>query len=478
MKVLHVSTECYPAAKAGGMGDVVGALPIYLPRQGVDADVIIPRYANEWILEQSSETVFESGFQMAEEYIEFSIQEIKTAELGFPLFVVNIPGKFDRPNIYLDEDGEGYRDEIQRNISFQTAVLYWVQSLAGEYELLHCHDHMTGLIPFMTQHCHIFKALRDLPVFFTIHNGQYRGMMPWSSARFLPEYDGRKAGLLDWDGQINSLAAAMKCADMISTVSPSYMKELQDDFDTLTSLARQVASKSCGILNGIDAEVWDPKSDPRLEHQMKRSPFPFKEANKKLLADTYGFRGTRPLVSFIGRFAFEKGADLLPGALSQFLEEDDKLQFFILGSGDKAVESRMLALEKTYPDNVTTVIAYNETLAHQIYAGSDFILMPSRFEPCGLNQMYAMRYGTVPIVRKTGGLIDTVPDIGDGGNGIGFLRASEKDIVYSLKRALELEANKKEKRELVSKIMGLDFSWTGSARIYAEKYALTIKEKS
>ena len=183
------------------------------------------------------------------------------------------------------------------------------------------------------------------------------------------------------------------------------------------------------------------------------------------------------MISFIGRFAFEKGADLLPGAFEKYLKLDESIQFFILGSGDRIVEEAIKKLEKDHPDNVTSVIAYNEKLAHRIYAASDFILMPSRFEPCGLNQMYAMRYGTIPIVRKTGGLIDTVPDIGEGGNGIGFLRASEEDIVYSLGRARELTINEKAMKTLVSKVMALDYSWTGSAKIYTKEYVKTIKNK-
>jgi len=478
MKVLHISTECYPAAKAGGMGDVVGALPLYLPKQGVEASVIIPKYANAWISDQSFETVFESSFDMAEEHIVFRVQRLDEDKLGFPFYVVDIPGKFDRANVYLADDGEGFRDEIQRNISFQRAIVDWLLTNQIGFDILHCHDHMTGLIPFILQQCPSASSLKDLPVFFTIHNGQYRGVMPWSSARFLPEYDGRKAGLLDWDGSINCLAAALKSVDRVSTVSPSYMAQLQSDFDTLTSLARAIEEKSIGILNGIDAQVWDPKKDPMLYQLLKRSPEVFKSANKKSLAADHGFRHSKCLVSFIGRFAYEKGADLLPGAISRYLEQDDSMQFFILGSGDRSIEEDVLKLQNDFPDNVVSVIAYNEGLAHKIYAASDFILMPSRFEPCGLNQMYAMRYGTVPVVRHTGGLIDTVPDIGDGGNGISFLRASEEDIVYSLGRVRELYDDSSEMKSLVSKIMSIDNSWTMSARKYTDEYQKTIKEKT
>lgn len=476
MKVLHISTECYPAAKAGGMGDVVGSLPKYLPDHGAQASVIIPRYKNSWFEGRNAEKHFESNIQLGKETIEFSILYYGNSELGFPLYAVEIPGKFDRPHVYLADDGEAYPDEIQRNLSFQIAVLKWVISDPDQFDLLHCHDHMTGLISFMMQFSFEFNVLKSKPSFFTIHNGQYRGIIDWSHQDLLPPFDVSKAGLLDWDGSINCLATAIKCSWRITTVSPSYLEELQRDLDTLTSLARFESYKSVGILNGIDTKVWDPRTDPMINTPLKRSPSVFKTSNKKSLAADYDFKNSKILVSFIGRFAYEKSADLLADAFRSYLEKSDKLHFFILGSGDKNIENDVLELQRAYPDNVTAVIAYNEKLAHQIYAASDFILMPSRFEPCGLNQMYAMRYGTVPIVRQTGGLRDTVPDIGDEGNGIGFLNATVEDIVYSLERAEKLFGEALRMKALVHKIMDLDYSWGRSAELYVREYEKTINQ--
>ncbi len=477
MKVLHISTECYPAAKAGGMGDVVGSLPIYLPIHGVEASVIIPKYKTKWIEERNFEMVYESSLQLGKDTVEFSILKLKNTDLGFPFYVIDIPNKFDRANIYLDEDGEAFPDEIERNISFQRGVLDWIKNSPDVFDLLHCHDHMTGLMAFMVQYCTVYESLSSMPMFFTIHNGQYRGAFDWKYVKLLPKFDVRKGGLLEWDDMIHSLASAIKCSWMISTVSPSYLKELNSDFDTLTSLMRFENYKSVGILNGIDDQVWDPVIDPLLEYRLKRSVNVFKQSNKKALANQYEFKSNKILVSFIGRFAYEKSADLLVPTFEEWLKGNKSIHFFILGSGDKSIEGDMIKLQKKYPDNITAVIAYNEKLAHQIYSASDFILMPSRFEPCGLNQMYAMRYGTVPITRFTGGLKDTVPDIGDDGNGISFLQANKEDIIYSLKRAVSLYKDSLNLRMLINKIMNLDFSWVASAKEYKDHYIKTVKRQ-
>lgn len=477
MKLLHISTECYPVAKAGGMGDVVGALPKYLPAHGVDSSVIIPKYSNTWIKKHQWKKVYSNELQLGTEKIPFSIERLSSEDLGFPFFAISIPGKFDRPQIYLAKNGEAFPDEIERNLSFQIGILTWLQSDPSAFDLVHCHDHMTGLIPFMMQHTKQFKSLKNIPSFFTIHNGQYRGAFDWEFKNLLPEITDEAANLLDWDHHIHSLAAAFKCAWRINTVSPSYMKELQNDFDNLTTLAQDEKEKSSGILNGIDTELWDPSTDPMVKHNLKRSIKKFKSKNKESLANDYQFKTKAPLVSFIGRFAYEKGADLLAPAYDTYLSNNANLHLFILGSGDKKMEQQALDLAEKWPNNVTSVIAYNEALAHQIYAASDYLIMPSRFEPCGLNQLYAMRYATIPIARTTGGLIDTVPDLGDAGNGINFWQANEQDIVYSLGRAFDFYQNIEAFENQRIKISQLDYSWNNSAGLYAKEYFKSIKDK-
>ena len=469
MKVLQISTECYPAAKAGGMGDVVGALPLYLPSHGVECSVIIPKYKNKWISNQKWEKLHTIDLELGHETYKCHIKKIKKGNLAFDLYTVDIPGLFDRAAIYLDDDGEAFKDEVQRYIAFQRVVLDWLL-IENEFELLHCHDHMTGLITFMIKYCPVYEPIKHLPTFFTIHNGQYRGVMDWSWKHLLPSYNEMDGGILDWDGHINGLATAIKCCHWYTTVSPSYLDEIQENSDTLTSLYQKEKHKSSGILNGIDEKMWDPKKDPMIDFHLKSSAANFKKQNRKSISKSYAFSTSNPLISFIGRFAFQKGADLLTQAYDKYLSEKQDLHFFILGSGDKKLEEEVLNLSQKYPKNVTAVIAYDEKLAHRIYAASDFIIMPSRFEPCGLNQMYGMRYGTIPIVRETGGLKDTVPDIGDNGNGISFLRDNSDDIVYSLKRSRALFDQPKEVKKLREKIMKHDFSWHHSASQYAILY--------
>lgn len=474
MKVLHISTECYPAAKAGGMGDVVGALPIFLPQYTVDASVIIPKYQTKWIKSKKWKKLHTISLQLGKEKYKSSIELLEDNDLGFPLYTVNIPGLFDRESIYLDSDGEGYSDEIPRYIAFQRTVLDWLL-IENDFKILHCHDHMTGLITFMIKYCEKYKPLKHLSTIFTIHNGQYRGIMDWEWKELLPSYKEKNGGVLDWDGKINSLATAIKCSHAYTTVSPTYMLELIENSDSLTPLMKSEEYKAVGIINGIDDISWDPSTDDKLDYNIKKSISYFKSKNKKALADTYSFDSSSILIGFIGRFAYQKGADLLARAYDEILEKDKKFHFFILGSGDKNLESEVLQLQEKFPKNVTAVIAYNETLAHRVYASCDFLIMPSRFEPCGLNQMYSMRYGTIPIVRHTGGLKDTVPDIGDDGYGISFIQDNVKDIVYSLHRAKELYKNKNAFNVVREKIMNLNFSWSNSAKLYSKLYKKITK---
>jgi starch synthase len=478
IKALHISTECYPAAKAGGMGDVVGAIPLYLPVFGTEASVIIPKYKRKWFEENTFETIYASSLKLGSQKVEFEIQKLESDILDYPFYCVDIPGLFDREDIYLGEDGHGYPDEDKRNISFQLAIINWLNNIDIEFNILHCHDHMTGLIPFFIKYCPEFNALKTIATVFTIHNGQYRGIFDWSVKKYFPYYDDRHNGLLDWDGNINSLATAIKSAWVVNTVSPSYMEELISDFDTLTSLIENERSKCQGIINGIDNDLWNPEKDIYLDHHLKNEDWKnFKAQNKSSLIKRYNLKSRRPLVGFIGRLAIQKGADILLASIEKCLEE--KLQFavIILGSGDKNIEKSLIVLAEKYPRDVEVIIAYNEKLAREIYAGSDFLMMPSRFEPCGLNQMYSMRYGTVPIVSHVGGLKDTVPDISENGVGIVAQSVDENGFSEGIRRAVKLFKEKLEFQQLINKISGIDYSWSQSAEKYANLYSDLLESK-
>ncbi len=476
-KVIHIATECYPAAKAGGLGDVVGALPKYQNQNGFSAEVIIPQYNLPWISEQTKEKVYSSSISVDNETIHFSINKVIDQTLGYALYFADIKGKFDRPSIYLHSDGKGFADEVERNISFQRSVLQWLSVEKYSPDVIHCHDHMTGLIPFMTQYSPDYHKLKDKPIIFTIHNGQYHGAFDWKHKNQLPNYDLKHNGLLDWDNQIHSLASAIKCAWHVNTVSPNYMQEIIENSDTLQSLYHQEKEKCSGILNGIDDQIWNPATDEMTYSKLKGSNFKnFKSENKNALVQEYNLVRRRPLIGFIGRFAHQKGADLLCHSIEEALSSNLKINFIILGSGDKIIEQKVKGLSDKYPREVIALIMYNESVARKLYAGCDFMMMPSRFEPCGLNQLFAMRYGTIPIVHEIGGLKDTVRDIDDGGEGLVLKGLKPEDFLYNYKRVTELYQNRTRLQNQIKFISQLNYSWNKSAQEYISLYKRYLKK--
>ena len=469
--VLHISTECYPIAKAGGMGDVVGALPIYQQRLNWQADVIIPKYQLKWFKGKELTTVFSSQLIMEGKTYDFSIQKYSGKALAFDAYFVDIPGLFDRDSIYLEEDGHGYKDEPERNIAFQIAVCDYILQNADYYDVIHCHDHQAGLVTFFISNIEKYDAIKNIPTLFTIHNGQYRGIFNWDRIGLLPDYNHDLNGYLDWDNSIHSQATAIKCAQRVTTVSPEYMKEISENDEQLKWLYQNESDKCSGVLNGADYDVWNPEKDNLIPVHLKKSWKAFKDKNKKEFCKKHDLKISYPLFSFIGRLADQKGADLLPEAIRQVFESNSKVSFAILGTGDQKIENELKELANKYPDKIASIIAYNEGIAHEIYAASDFLLMPSRFEPCGLNQLFAMRYATIPVVRKTGGLIDTVPDIDNDGNGITFTNSDPSEIASAMERGIELFNNKKQLNTLRLKIANLDFSWEHSAQLYLNHYS-------
>ncbi|WP_342646355.1 glycogen/starch synthase [Mucilaginibacter sp. CSA2-8R] len=467
MKVFHLAAECYPIAKVGGLADVVGALPKYQNEAGLQASVVLPFYDRKFVQENEFDVVFEASNLLGTKRYEFEIWKERTNKLGFELFLIYIPGLLDRPEVY------SYPDEREQFIAFQLAFLDWINWSQQKPDIIHCHDHHVGLIPFLLQHSALYKRLAKTVTVFTIHNGQYHGAFGYQKFDYLPEVDMAHAGLLDWNGGINPLASAIKCCDRYTTVSPSYLEELSVNSNGLELLFYLERAKGQGIINGIDTEVWNPETDPMIAAPFTPAqPEAGKLKNKQALCEHFGFSPDLPLISFIGRLVVEKGADLLPEAFTRSLTEHaGKLNILMLGAGDKETEAALTQLKAKFPNHYITYVGYNEELAHLIYAGSDFLLMPSRVEPCGLNQLYALRYGTLPIVRRTGGLIDTVLDFGDeGGYGICFNQSSVNDICYSISRAVTLYQNTTHLQLLRKRMMGLDFSWTRSAQQYIQLY--------
>ncbi|WP_395053563.1 glycogen synthase [Flavobacterium sp.] len=466
MTIFHISAECFPVAKVGGLADVVGALPKYLNQAGQTAKVVIPGYDNKFTNENQFESVHQGNFKMGWFEFNYSILKERTNKLGFELYLVAIPQLFDRPNIY------SYEDDTERFTAFQIAFLNWLTETNQIPDILHCHDHHTGLIPFMVQNCYKYEQLKSVPTVLTIHNGQYQGWFSFDKMHYLPEFHSSKIGFLEWNNIINPLASAIKCAWKITTVSPSYLEEISHSANGLENLLRYERPKSIGILNGIDTQVWNPETDEMLASNYKLSAFEKgKLENKKFLCDEFNLDITKPLFTFIGRLVHEKGAELLPELSDIILYRNpNQINVLILGSGDTTLENQFENLKSKYVGNYNCYIGYNEKLAHIIYAGADFLLMPSRVEPCGLNQMYALRYGTIPIVRRTGGLKDTVIDIGDGGFGICHDNVTLFDINHSVTRAIDLFLDKQKHQNTIKTAMQIDHSWNLVAQEYIAVY--------
>jgi len=467
MNVIHLSAECYPVAKAGGLGDVVSALPKYQQLAGISAIVVMPYYDRKFVQENSFDLVFQSEITMAGTKMAFQVIKESTDKLGFPLHLIRIPGLLDRPEIY------SYPDETEQFIAFQLAFLEWLGDFKQLPDVIHCHDHHTGLIPFLINHSYRYKKFSDIPTVLTIHNAQYQGWMGWDKLRYLPDVDLSKTGLLEWGTSINPLAAAVKCCWKYTTVSPSYLTELSYNSNGLELLFQMEQDKGSGIINGIDLDVWNPETDPMISFNYDTENITVnKQENKKLICAEFNLSEKKPLIAFIGRLVGEKGADLIPAALAVSLTElKDKVSVIILGSGDRHIEHALAELASPFKNDYSVFLGYNEALSHRIYASADFLLMPSRVEPCGLNQLYALRYGTVPVVRKTGGLIDTVIDYTEpDGYGICFEEASAEAISGAISRAVDLYSNTALMRLLRNRMMSLNYSWHQSANQYTELY--------
>lgn len=467
MEIIHVSAECYPVAKAGGLGDVVGALPKYQCKSGDIAKVIMPMYRTKFLYENDWTVDYKGSANLGNWNFDFTVIKEPGNKLGFDLFLIDINGLLDRQKIY------GYDDDAERFTAFQIAVVSWISSWEHKPDVVHCHDHHTALIPFMMKYCYAFQHLRSVPTVVTIHNGQYQGWMGWDKSIYIPKWDLWKRGMLDWAGNINPLASGVKCADRVTTVSWSYMDELRQNANGLEALFEYEQGKCMGILNGIDNEVWNPETDTYLTHHYSvKTVKKGKEQNKKILCEQFGLDISKPLFVFIGRLVGEKAADILPDAIRTAMHETQgNACFLILGSGETSIEWELQQMTNHHQGIYNAYIGYNEQLSHLIYAGADFLLMPSRVEPCGLNQMYAMRYGTVPVVRSTGGLKDTVTDMGDpDGFGIRFNNATVEDLAYSIGRGVSVYQDQEQMAKMRKQMMQIDHSWESTVAEYRQVY--------
>jgi starch synthase len=467
MNIIHLSAECYPVAKVGGLGDVVGALPKYLCKAGLNASVVLPYYNRKFVRENKFEIIFESSLSVGKKNYNYQILKESKRQLGFDLFLIYIPGLLDRPEIY------SYPDEIEQFIGFQICFLDWITKSENKPDMIHCHDHHAGLIPFLMRYSNPFKSLAGIATVCTIHNAEYQGCLGWDKMDLLPEFDPSKSEYLNWANCINSLASSVKCSTRFTTVSPSYLDELSQNSSGLEKLFQQEKNKGLGIINGIDTQVWDPEKDPLIDKNFTTETVDeSKLENKKKLCEEFGFNPEKPLLIFIGRLVVEKGADLLAETINNCLKTfENQINILVLGSGNQKIEKELDKINLKQPKHYGLHIGYNEALAHRMYASADFLIMPSRVEPCGLNQLYAIRYGTIPIVHKTGGLKDTVIDLENkDGYGLCIDELSIEKLIEAIGRAISLFANREMLTKTRKKMMALNFSWDESSKKYIHLY--------
>lgn len=469
MKITHISAECYPVAKVGGLADVVGALPKYQQNKKDTALVIMPFYNNKYTKEHEFQSIYESELKLDITSYNYRVLKLKENILDFDIFFIDVPELLYKDYVYSFDDTE-------RFLAFQIAALDWMLTWKTKPSIIHCHDHHTGLIPFMLQESFKYKSLNRIPVILTIHNAQYQGWFSNEKTNLIPEFNRNNFGLLDWNYQINPLATAIKCAWAVTTVSPSYMEELKENANGLESLLSHESAKCHGILNGIDSEVWNPQTDEFIiKNYNSRTIKSGREVNKKWLCETFNLDESKPLFAFIGRLVHEKGTDLLPEILEKALANKE-ISVLVLGSGSEETQNQLKELIAKHENYYYAFIGYDEKLSHIIYAGADFLLMPSRVEPCGLNQMYALRYGTIPIVRNIGGLKDTIVDIDNDGFGFIHEDVEVNQILHAISRATSFYSNKTKFNKTRKEIMEIDHSWHVSANEYNKLYQSILKK--
>lgn len=475
VRVLFTTSEIYPVIKVGGLADVSNSLTRALCSKRLRVHVLLPGYRSvmRWMQSTNATCVVRTDMDGQ------PVTLWETVVPGSPvvLWVIDNPGLFDRSGgPYQDEHGHDWHDN-DRRFAFYARVAAAIAmdrlGLGWRPDVVHCNDWPSGLIPALLS----LEKNRPATV-FTIHNLAHRGLFPAETVEKLnlPGELWCMAGL-EFYGQLAFIKGGLAYADQLTTVSPTYAREIQTTGEGhgMDGLLRYRRQRLSGILNGIDTREWDPKTDPYLSGHYDRLTLEQKKACKQSLQDALGLAPDpgRPLLGFIGRLVHQKGVDLIMENLPRLMESGCNV--VILGSGDRATEHRLTSLASHYPGRLAIRIGFDEALAHQITAGVDMFMMPSRFEPCGLNQMYSLHYGSVPIVRKVGGLRDTVFDPAnvseDRANGFSFTESTPESFWSALARCLAAFHDKKQWQQLQANGMIQDFSWDTSARKYLRVYA-------
>ena len=486
MNILFATTEAVPFCKTGGLGDVCGALPIELAKLGIRPTVIMPAFRQ--VLE-SGQAIERTGISVeapiGNKIVHGELLLGHLPDSDVPVYFVKQDEYFYRGDLYRDNDRD-YHDNCERFVFFGRAVLEAIQKLQLDVDVLHCHDWPTGLLPAYLKTSYADKPGYDsIATLFTVHNLGYQGSFwHWDMELTGVGWEYFNWQQMEFYGQLNFMKSGLAFADLLSTVSPRYAIEIQSPPMScgLEGILQHRADDLFGVLNGVDYTAWDPQIDPHIAQQY--GPDNYREgkaACKAALQRELGLPERRdiPLIATVGRLADQKGFDLIADILPRWSEQVGA-QWVLLGSGDRHYEEMLRQLAQDNPDKVAVKIGFNNELAHRIEAGADIYLMPSRYEPCGLNQMYSLKYGAVPVVRETGGLADTITNadtetIANGtANGYSFADVSGYALSMSLDRAVQAYYDSHLWDQLIQTGMRQDWSWARSAKRYGELYEAAI----
>ncbi len=466
LQILFAASEAFPFAKSGGLGDVIGSLPKAFPSKETDVRVIIPKYdciPQEYIDESKLVDIFYVHVGNSNQYC--GILEYKADNVTY--YFIDNEYYFKRPGLY------GYYDDAERFIFFSRAVLECIPYINFYPDILHCHDWQTALVPYLLKEQYAWHY-QNVKTVFTIHNMKYQGVYSFSDVAGLLNFDYFPM-TMEFYNNINFMKGALYTADLVTTVSPTYAEEIKQPYygEGLDGVVVDIAYKEVGILNGIDDNEYNPQNDPHIWTNFKSS-YLKKTENKKALQAHMNLPvdETKPVISMITRLVDQKGIDLVAAVIHEILQMD--LQFIVLGTGDSQYENMLREVAYTYPDKMRACITFDEDLSRKIYAGSDIFLMPSKFEPCGLSQLIAMRYGAIPIVRETGGLKDTVHQFDtetQEGNGFSFSTYNAHDMLNVIQNAVNLFHTDKEAwKKLTDNALKSKFDWKSSADKYLDYY--------
>ncbi len=466
MKILFAASEALPFAASGGLADVLGSLPAALSENDCDCRIVIPLYRSvKPELRNKMTYVGDITVDVAWRKQYCGLYTIKHGSVIY--YLIDNPYYFMRDGMY------GFYDDCERFVFFSRAVLEILSLIEWKPDIIHCNDWQTAMVPVYYETMYKYhREYEGIKTVYTIHNIQYQGVYGKEVVTELMGLPGYHTNLLEFDGSVNLMKGAIETANIITTVSPTYAKELLDPWYSYGMDRALIRRKDGikGILNGIDAENYNPKTDTLIEKNYSSLNISGKKKCREALLKEMGLPDTdAPVIGIVTRLVAHKGIQLIQRVFHEMLNMG--CRFVILGSGEKLYEDFFIEMQEQYPEQVKTNIGFIPELSRKIYAGADFFLMPSQNEPCGLAQMVAMRYGTIPIVRETGGLKDSVNDAGGtDGNGFTFKTYDALDMLDAVKRAMELFSNKRKWNALIKHAMNCDFSWAKSAEVYKKIY--------